>query len=422
MTHYYYKCFDCDSEFPAEKIEDNQIYLCPECGESKKNTPLKGVLLIKYDTDFIKQNISRSGLLGKRIGRFWEYPYLWPLKINKGKFSKISESVYNKLILLEDPLLTNNYKGIEVDFWDETRNPTYSFKDRASSLVAIKAIELGVNEIAAASTGNAGSSLAGICSRLGLKSKLIVPKNIPREKLNQIMAYGAETFLVDGDYDQAYDLCLELSEKYNWLNRNTAYNPLTIEGKKSAAIDMFIRYKGKLPDFIVVPVGDGVIISGIYKGFSDLLQLGWIEKIPMLIAVQAEGSNALVRYLETDQFKFESANTIADSICAGAPRNLYMASKAVKETNGFPIGVKDEDILIAQKEFAQNYGVLAEPAAAASFAGLKLGLDKGLIDKNWKGLLLITGTGLKDSASIKKWINEITPKSEEKIKRSLLNI
>ncbi|MDZ7765980.1 MAG: pyridoxal-phosphate dependent enzyme [Melioribacteraceae bacterium] len=223
----------------------------------------------------------------------------------------------------------------ELYFQDETRNPTYSYKDRASILVALKAKELGINEIAAASTGNAGSSLAGICARLGLTSHIFVPKNIPEAKRIQIQSYGANIYIVDGDYDQAFDLCLEISQNNNWYNRNTAYNPLTIEGKKSAAFDIYINTKGNLPDYIFVPVGDGVIISGIYKGFVELKKLELIDRLPKLIAVQAEGSPAVVNYLASGKFDYKPAHTIADSISAGAPRNLYMAAEAVKESKGF---------------------------------------------------------------------------------------
>ncbi len=156
---------------------------------------------------------------------------------------------------------------------DDTRNPTLSYKDRASSVVVLKALEMGINEIAAASTGNAGSSLQEYVHDLGLKARIYVPKNIPDAKRIQIEAYGAKLEIVDGDYDKAFDVCLEESKKNNWYNRNTAYNPLTIEGKKSAAYDIFISSKGNIPDIIFIPVGDGVIISGIYKGFKELLAL-----------------------------------------------------------------------------------------------------------------------------------------------------
>ena len=285
---------------------------------------------------------------------------------------------------------------------DDTRNPTLSYKDRATSLVVLKAIEMGISKIAAASTGNAGSSLAGICARLGLTARIYVPKNIPEEKRIQIESYGAKLEIVEGDYDKAFDVCLNDSKKNKWYNRNTAYNPLTIEGKKSAAYDIFISSNGNIPEVILIPVGDGVIISGVHKGFKELLELGWIEKLPRLIAVQSTGSDALVRYLDTNVFEFKSADTIADSISAGAPRNLYMAARAVKESNGFGIAVTDEDILSAQKEFIQQTGILCEPSCASVYSVFKNLVADDKIKTSEKILLLITGNGLKDIKSLKR--------------------
>jgi threonine synthase len=210
--------------------------------------------------------------------------------------------------------------------------------------------------------------------------------------------------LLKGDYDQAFDLSLEISKKKGWYNRNTAYNPLTIEGKKSGAYDIFIACGGKVPDFVFVPVGDGVILSGMFKGFWELQQLGGIEKIPRLMAVQSEGSDALVRYLDTGHFEYQPASTIADSICAGAPRGLYMAAHAVKESNGKAIAVSDDEILQAQKLLAQQTGLLVEPAAAASLAGYqKLKSKRMISDSKSRVLLMMTGNGLKDVESLNQW-------------------
>ena len=326
-------------------------YLCPKCGKAEKNKPLQGVLLIEYDYEKIKNDLSKERFLNVSVGRFWEYPELLPLDFNSEdkKLLKITSNQLERLQLNENPILKYEIDNQPVLIFDDTRNPTLSFKDRASSLVALKAIQLGINEIAAASTGNAGSSLAGICARLGLKSHLFVPSAIPTGKRIQIQSFGANLYLVDGDYDEAYDLCLDVSTEKGWYNRNTAYNPLTIEGKKSAAYDIFINSNGEMPDLIVVPVGDGVIISGIYKGFWELKKLGWIKKIPKLVAVQAKGSDALVRHMEKGKFEYFSASTIADSISAGAPRNLYMAAESIKNSEGFAIAVSDEEILAAQK-------------------------------------------------------------------------
>jgi len=397
MSDYIYKCFNCKKEFSSEVIEKEFLYLCPECGKTERNKPLKGVLEIVYDYESLKKKLSRDDSLKLTPGKFWLYPDLWPVN-----FQNFSDNQLIKLALPSDQLL--KYTIDKRKFWilDDTRNPTLSYKDRASSLVALKALQLGIHEIAAASTGNAGSSLAGICARFRLKAIIYVPKNIPEAKRIQIEAYGAELIVVDGDYDKAFDVCLEESKKNNWYNRNTAYNPLTIEGKKSSAYDIFISSQGNIPDVIFVPVGDGVIISGIHKGFKELLALNWIDKLPKLIAVQSTGSDALVRYLDTGKFEYIPANTIADSISAGAPRNLYMAADAVKKSNGFAIAVTDKENLSAQKEFIRQTGLLCEPSSASVYAAYKKLILEGRISTDENILLLITGNGLKDIEALKK--------------------
>ena len=397
MTNYIYKCSGCQKEFGAKEIESNFIYLCPVCVKAEKNRPLQGVLTVEYDYTELKKKLSRKDFLKIAPGKFWLYSDLWPVN-----FQNFKDDQLIKLALPSDQLLKYNIDKKEFWILDDTRNPTLSYKDRASSLVALKALQLGITEIAAASTGNAGSSLAGICARLGLKTRIYVPKNIPEAKRIQIEAYGAKLIVVDGDYDKAFDVCLEESKKKKWYNRNTAYNPLTIEGKKSAAYDIFISSQGNIPDVIFVPVGDGVIISGIYKGFKELLALNWIDKLPKLIAVQSTGSDALVRYLNTRKFEYKPANTIADSISAGAPRNLYMAADAVKESNGFAIAVTDEEILSAQKEFITQTGILCEPSCASVYAAYKKLLSTDMLNSSQSNLLLITGNGLKDIATLRK--------------------
>lgn len=397
MNNYIYRCFNCKEEYSPGKIESEFIYLCPKCGKAEKNRPLEGVLEVVYDYEGLKKVLNRNDFLRMNPGKFWLYPDLWPLNFNSFDFDQ-----FIKLALPADQLLKYEIDGRVLFVMDETRNPTLSYKDRATALVVLKEIEMGISEVAAASTGNAGSSLAGICARLGLNSRIYVPQNIPPAKRIQIEAYGAKLEVVDGDYDMAFDLCLEESKKNNWYNRNTAYNPLTIEGKKSAAYDIFISTKGNIPGYIFVPVGDGVILSGVYKGFKELLLLGWIDKLPKLIAVQSAGSDALVRYLNTGTFEYKPANTIADSISAGAPRNLYMAAEAVKESGGFAIAVTDEEILSAQKEFIKQTGILCEPSSASVYAAYKKLITEDKLKSSGKILLLITGNGLKDVEALQR--------------------
>ena len=411
MNEYFYKCFNCGREFSSELIEKEFHYLCPECGTTEKNRPLTGVLVVKYNYEDLNKNISKDKFLKNEPGKFWLYPELWPLEFFAGEEipKGISNKELNRLSLSNSSFLEFNFNGYPIFILDETRNPTLSYKDRASIITAIKGIQLSVKEIATASTGNAGSSLAGISARLGINSHIFVPKNIPDAKRIQIQSFGAKIYKVDGTYDDAFDLCLEISSAKKWYNRNTAYNPLTIEGKKSAAYDIFIYSKGKIPDIIFVPVGDGVILSGVYKGFQELLLLGWIEKLPQFIAVQAEGSNALVRYIKTGKFEFIPAETIADSISAGAPRNLFMAAAAIKNSGGNAISVTDNEIISAQKFIAREFGILSEPSSAAAMAGYIKLKNGNQINEKDKVLLLNTGNGLKDTNSLLNW--NLSPKA-----------
>lgn len=397
MKNYFYKCFDCNTKYSSKEIEEKFIYLCPKCGKAERNKPLIGVLTIEYNYNEIKQKYSREKFLKQTPGEFWNYPFLWPIKKYPDKTN------LSRLKLNSNPVQHILIEGRRVLVFDDTRNPTLSYKDRASSLVAVKALELGVQEISAASTGNAGSSLAGICARLGIKSHIFVPSAIPEAKRIQIQSFGANIYLVDGSYDDAFDICLEISLVKKIYNRNTAYNPLTTEGKKSAAFDMFIQLKGQLPEYIFVPVGDGVIISGLFKGFYDLKKLGWIKKYPRLIAVQAKGSDTLVRYIKTGTFKFRNATTIADSISASAPRNLFMAADVIKKSNGFAVAVTDSEILEAQRIISTNSGILIEPSCAASYAGYLKILKSGSIPERSKVMLMFTGNGLKDTSAMLKW-------------------
>ncbi len=404
-SHYYYRCSQCGQTYTADEIEKAFVYLCPSCGAAPKNAPLKGVLEILYDYRSLKRELNKERLLTATPGIPWYYPQLWPLQFDSRtrNLSKIDANLLKNLTLPPNQLFRFEWRGSPFLLMDETRNPTFSFKDRASILVVLKALQMGIREITAASTGNAGSSLAGICARVGLQAQIWVPQTIPPAKLLQIQAYGATIHKVAGDYDTAFDQSLQVSRRNRWYNRNTAYNPLTIEGKKSVAYDLFIQTGGELPAIIFVPVGDGVIISGLYKGLSELQQLGWIDELPQLIAVQAVGSNALVRFLQSGRFEFQPAHTAADSISAGAPRNLYLAARAVQQTGGRAIAVSDQDIFRAQGLLARKFGVLAEPAAAASFAGYLQWREEESLpqNKSFLPLIMITGNGLKDTEALK---------------------
>ncbi|MCK5682472.1 threonine synthase, partial [bacterium] len=281
-------------------------------------------------------------------------------------------------------------------------NPSGSLKDRASWLMVGEAKRLKEKTLVAASTGNAGSALAAICAAEGLKAKLFVPASAPQAKLLQSRLYGADLTEVQGTYDDAFRLSLEYSEKVGGLNRNTAYHPLTIEGKKTAGLEIYVQNQFKVPDYIFVPVGDGVIISGIWKAFHDLKMSKLTDKLPRLIAVQAEKSNAIAHYVKTGKYlDAENPDTVADSISVRCPSNAHLAKKAIEDSKGFALTVCDNEIRYAQKKLASRTGVFAEPAASAAFAGLEKCIKEDKIKTSDQIVLLITGHGLKDVEAVK---------------------
>jgi len=288
---------------------------------------------------------------------------------------------------------------------DDSQNPTFSFKDRASAIVSAFAMENDIDTIVAASTGNAGSSLAGMCAAQGQKAVIFVPAAAPKAKLTQILMYGAVLVPVDGNYDIAFDLSIQATERFGWYNRNTAYNPLTIEGKKTVSPELFGQLKQNLPDRIFVPVGDGVIISGVYKGFEDLLTMGLIDRMPVIVAVQAEGSSNIINNLGKKPFRASASHTIADSISVDIPRNFNMAADYLHKYKGETIKVSDDEIIKASFKLSANTGIFSEPAAAAAFAGYVAYSRQNLLPDSSVNVVLLTGSGLKDLNAVQSGLN-----------------
>jgi threonine synthase len=297
---------------------------------------------------------------------------------------------------------------------DDGRQPTASLKDRASAVAIAKTRELRYATVTTASTGNAAAALAGLCAGVGQRNVIFVPRSAPEAKIAQLLVYGAEVLLVDGTYDQAFDLCLKAAPAFEWYNRSTGYNPYMSEGKKTVAYEICeqltalagapVGVPWRAPDCIFVPVGDGCILGGVHKGLSDLLALGWIERMPRLFGVQAAGSAPLVdaweRGLEGQDMAPIEVGSIADSIVAGLPRDRIKALRAVRHSEGAFLRVTDDEILAAIPALARGCGVFAEPAAAAAYAGLRVAVERDLIDLEEDNVIVVaTGSGLKDVAA-----------------------
>ncbi|MCK5145906.1 threonine synthase [bacterium] len=379
-TNFKYRCIECQRDYERDEVK----YLCPECGKKyKPGKPLRGVLEVIFDYENIAAQFNSAApdwSLFSAVDKEWlpDFPVGNTPFFQSGRLSE--QTGIGNLWIKNDGL-----------------NPSGSLKDRASYLMVAEANRLGEHTIVAASTGNAASALAAVCAAEGKEAIVFVPQSAPKAKLVQMALYGARIIPVNGSYDDAFRLSLEYSDRFGGLNRNTAYHPLTIEGKKTVGLEIYRQNGFVVPDVIVVPVGDGVIISGVHKAFVDLKRAGLTDTLPRLIGVQAESSSAIHDFVQTGKYK-NSPNpiTIADSISVSAPSNAVMARNAVRDSEGDTVTVGDEAILEAQSRLASLTGIFAEPAASAVLVGLEAAMDLDLIGETEQIVLLITGHGLKD--------------------------
>ena len=393
--NYYYRCSLCKHEYDAEGIQ----YNCLLDG---------GNLDLVLDYANIRRLNTPDLIFAGEEPSLWRYLSLLPIDDPGGLNTPFRSAGWTPIYA---PAQLRARLGMPwVWIKDESRNPTASFKDRASAVVVARARELKVEIVVTASTGNAGAALAGMAAALGQQAIIFAPRNAPPAKVAQLLVYGAQVMLIEGNYDDAYDLAIRASQEFGWYCRNTGYNPFTLEGKKTAAFEIWewlfksrdrnpkmVSPLSQYPLSIFVSVGDGNIISGLHKGFKDLLSLGWIQQIPRLIGVQAEGSAAIANtfFSGTEIIKPVSAKTLADSISVDLPRDGIRAVRAARETNGGFIVVSDESILQALTELGR-VGIFAEPAGATAYAGLIKARDIGLIDPDSPVIVINTGSGLKD--------------------------
>ncbi len=393
-----YECSVCGKKYGNQGEID---YVCPEDG---------GNLNVILDYEKIQEKYQIEDITSQVEASMWRYLPLLPVSdpgYRQTPFRNVGWSAnYHPFNLAK----RYGFESLWVK--DESKNPTASFKDRASALVLARAKEIGADVVVTASTGNAGAALAGMAAAIGHKAVIFAPRTAPVAKVAQLLIFGAEVILVDGNYDQAFDLSLKASEAFGWYCRNTGFNPFTAEGKKTAAFEIWETLILDLPDKekplnVFVSVGDGNIISGIHKGFLDLYKLGWLKIMPRIFGIQAEGSAAISNAFNSGIEKIipVSASTIADSISVDQPRDGLRALRAATQTNGAFITVSDDEILSAVSELGLE-GIFAEPAGATSFAGFKKAIDMNLIIHGDPVLILNTGSGLKDIQSAMKAVKE----------------
>jgi len=373
-----YRCIACTETLTANFAG----FVCPVCGGN-------------LDREEIEQNFDFAALLP--VSRL-DAPF--PLRIGGTQ-------------LLKAPRL-GEIAGLQnVYLKDETSNPSASTKDRASAVALRRAIDIGAEVVAVASTGNAGSSMACLAAATGQRAIVFVPESAPVAKLTQALSFGATVLAVRGNYDDAFDLCLAACDEFGWFNRSTGYNPFTREGKKTCAYEIWEDLGRQVPDRVVVPTGDGNLLSGMWKGWCDLKAIGLIDRLPKIDCVQSENSAAICNAVQQLRTQGDAepdwstlvidevrATTVADSISVDRPRDGLAAVKAIIQSGGEAITVPDEDILAAIPEIAQSTGVFAEPAAAAPWAAVRQMVRQDMIDEDEVVVCLISGSGLKDIANV----------------------
>ena len=376
------KCVKCGGTYPAVP----NLTVC-ECG---------GVLDIVYDYEDIKSRFTKELLSARTDFSMWRYRELLPV----AESTVLPPLRVGWSPLYEAPRLAERLGLGRLWVKDDGLNPTASLKDRASAMAVAKAREAGARVIACSSTGNAASSLAGAAAAAGLETCIFVPSRAPKGKVAQLMSFGATVVSVQGSYEDTFELSKQAIDRWGWYNRNAAINPYLSEGKKTVGLEIMEQLNWRVPDYIAISVGDGCTIAGLWKGLKDLYAIGFIDRLPRLISVQAEGCCPLNRAIaENKRWEPMEENTLADSIAVGVPRNADKALAAIRESDGLAVNVSDREIMAAQKLLGTNCGVFGEPAGVTGTAGVEKLCRQGVLGKGDAVVSVVTGNGLKDVAN-----------------------
>lgn len=395
-------CIECNS--PVDLME--KIYVCPKCG---------GLLDVEYDYDSLTDVIPKSW--SNRPLGVWRYSELLPVLNNTLRVSMGEGGTR----LIHCKRLGEKFRLKNLYVKDEGGNPTGSFKDRGMTVGVTKALEFGVKNLLCASTGNTSSSLAAYAARAGLNCIVLIPSGkIALGKLAQAIIYGAKVLAVKGNFDDALRIVIELSKRPDFYLLNSI-NPYRLEGQKTAAFEIYEQLGNRVPDWLIIPVGNAGNISAYWKGFEELSLVGLSSLKPRIIGVQSKGANPLVRAFKEnrDLIPLAKVETIATAIRIGNPVNWKKAMRAVKKSNGLFEDVSDEDIVEGQKMLAKTEGIFTEPAGAAPIAYLMKHRDDGLIDRDDVVVCVATGNGLKDPDTVIKFSEK--PVEIEASSESVLN-
>ena len=381
-------CWDCGAE-----VEDPFVNTCPRCG---------GLLTVKMELEKVKE-MKPQDLRSTPIG-VWRYAPFMPVDpAHKVSIQEGGTPLYPTKALGAEIGVENTF----VKF--EGLNPTGSFKDRGMTMGVSHAKELGAQVVGCASTGNTSAALAAYAAKAGMKCAVFLPSGkVAMGKLAQALFFGGEVLSIDGNFDDALALARKMADERKLYLLNSI-NPYRPEGQKSVLFEIMDQLNYEAPDRIILPVGNAANIWAVYKARTELEEVGWIDKMPMLTGIQAEGAAPVARAFAAEAKDFvpeQNPETVATAIRIGNPVSGRKALKAIYSTGGYCTTVNDDEIIKAQQLLGRREGVCVEPASAASVAGLRKLREMGIADKDERVVCICTGNGLKDPDTI---INNCAP-------------
>ncbi|MGH7775004.1 MAG: threonine synthase [Candidatus Binatia bacterium] len=373
-------CPRCQSSFPVGKV----INLCP-CGSP---------LLVRYDLKKIKQAVKRSGLKD-RPSNLWRYREFLPLRVDSNRVS-LGEGFTP---LIEASRLASELSVKKLWIKDEAQNPTGSFKDRGISVAISVARELGIRKVAVPSAGNAGGSLAAYAARAGMEAYVFMPKDTPKANQIEVERYGAKLTLVDGLIHDCGRLVAERRDAEGWFDVSTLKEPYRVEGKKTLGLEIAEQLHWKLPDVIITPTGGGTGLIGMWKGFEEMEEVGWIgSRRPRMVSVQAEHCAPIVRAFNEGKEKAEPwlhARTIASGLRVPQAVADFLMLRVIRESRGTALSVSDQEMVAGIVQVGRLEGLFFCPEGGACVAALRRLVQHGWIKPTETVLIFNTASGLK---------------------------
>lgn len=401
---YVVKCFDC-----GRKVINGFLDSCPTCG---------GLLTVEMDLSLL-QGKKLKDLRKAPIG-VWRYAPFLPADSKKVVSLLEGGTPLYHCRGLGEKL---GIKDIRVKY--EGANPTGSFKDRGMTVGVSRAVELKCKVVGCASTGNTSASLAAYAAKAGLGCVVLLPSGkVALGKLAQAMFFGAKVISVDGNFDEALNIIRQLAKEGHLYLLNSI-NPFRPEGQKTVVFEILDQMDLQVPDRIILPVGNAANIWAVYKGLTEFRNLGWIDRMPKLVGVQASGSSPIFKAFRDGKKDFqpvEYPETVATAIRIGNPASGRKALKAIYDTDGSAVEVTDNEILTGQKLLGRIEGVGVEPASAAAIAGVIKLRQSGEISADEHIVCICTGNLLKDPDTVIKSSGEILKSKAniEAVKRLIL--